>query len=102
MLKFSGLTILSNSNDMNITDSNIFAMKPGDAMTGMSTHTFYNEPDVQSLKNGLKVIYHSHNKEEEVFSKKDAINMINTWDKVAKDYASIFEELRNRENIVRY
>jgi len=87
---------------MNITDSNIFAMKPGDAMTGMSTHTFYNEPDVQSLKNGLKVIYHSHNKEEEVFSKKDNMNMINTWDKVAKDYASIFEKLRNRENIVRY
>ena len=87
---------------MNITDSNIFAMKPGDAMTGMSTHTFYNEPDVQSLKNGLKVIYHSHNKEEEVFSKKDNMNMINTWDKVTKDYASIFEKLRNRENIVRY
>ena len=27
--------------------------------------------------------------------------MINTWDKVTKDYASIFEKLRNRENIVR-
>ena len=87
---------------MNITDSNVFAMKPGDAMTGMSTHTFYNEPDGQSLKNGLKVIYHSHNKEEEVFSKKDAINMINTWDKVAKDYISIFEEVSNRKYITRY
>ena len=30
------------------------------------------------------------------------MNMINTWDKVTKDYASIFEKLRNRENIVRY
>ena len=87
---------------MNISDSNIFAMKPGDAMTGMSTHTFYNEPNVEALKNGLKVLYHSHNKEQEIFSKKDNMNMINTWDKIANDYATIFQELHNRENIVRY
>ena len=87
---------------MNISDSNIFAMKPGDAMTGMSTHTFYNEPNVEALKNGLKVLYHSHNKEQEIFSKKDNMNMINTWNKIANDYATIFQELHNRENIVRY
>tara|TARA_R110001599_G_scaffold33270_2_gene107908 strand:- start:1064 stop:1678 length:615 start_codon:yes stop_codon:yes gene_type:complete len=87
---------------MNITDSNVFAMKPGDAMTGMSTHTFYNEPNVDALKNGIKMIYHSHNKEEEIYSKKDAMNMVNTWKKVAEDYATVFEKVINRSNIVRY
>jgi len=87
---------------MNITDSNVFAMKPGDAMTGMSTHTFYNEPNVDALKNGIKMIYHSHNKEEEIYSKKDAINMVNTWEKVAEDYATVFEKVIDRSDIVRY
>ena len=31
-------------------------------MTGMSTHTFYNEPNSDALTNGIKMIYHSHNK----------------------------------------
>ena len=87
---------------MNIADSNIFAMKSGDAMTGMSTHTFYNEPNVDALKNGIKMIYHSHNKEEEIYSKKDAINMVNTWEKVAEDYATVFEKVIDRSDIVRY
>ena len=87
---------------INITDSNVFAMKPGDAMTGMSTHTFYNEPNSDALKNGLKMIYHSHNKEEEVYAKKKAMNMINTWDKVTEDYVYILEEVSARQSIVRY
>ena len=87
---------------VDITDSNVFAMKPGDAMTGMSTHTFYNEPNTNALTNGLKMIYHSHNKEEEIYSKKDAMNMINTWDKVVEDYVTVFNQVANRDNIVRY
>ena len=87
---------------INITDSNVFAMKPGDAMTGMSTHTFYNEPNAESLKNGIKMIYHSHNKEEEVYSKKDAMNMINTWEKITKDYGNALEDIKVRNNIVRH
>ena len=87
---------------IDITDSNVFAMKPGDAMTGMSTHTFYNEPNTNALTNGLKMIYHSHNKEKEIYSKKDAMNMINTWDKVVEDYVTVFNQVANRDNIVRY
>ena len=87
---------------LNITDSNVFAMKPGDSMTGMSTHTFYNEPDISTLTNGIKMIYHSHNKEEEIYSKRNNMNMVNTWEKVAEDYAAVFEEVSSRTNIVRY
>ena len=43
------------------------------------------------LKNGIKVLYHSHNKEEEVYSKKDAMNMVNTWEKITKDYGNALE-----------
>ena len=87
---------------MDISDSNVFAMKSGDAMTGMNTHTFYNEPNGDALKNGLKLIYHSHNKDEEVYAKKNAMNMINTWDKVTEHYVSILEEVSARQSIVRY
>ena len=30
------------------------------------------------------------------------MNMVNTWKKVAEDYVSVFEEISNRTNIVRY
>ena len=48
------------------------------------------------------MIYHSHNKEEEVYAKKKSMNMINTWDKVTEDYVSILEEVSARQSIVRY
>jgi len=98
----NGFIVPVERKSVNITDSNVFAMKPGDAMTGMSTHTFYNEPSMEALKNGIKVLYHSHNKEEEVYSKKDAMNMLNTWEKIAEDYVRVLEEIKVRNNIVRH
>ena len=38
----------------------------------------------------------------ETHPKKDAMNMINTWDKVVEDYVTVFNQVANRDNIVRY
>ena len=65
----NGFRLPTERKSMNIADPNVFAMKSGDSMTGMSTHTFYNEPNGEALTNGLKLIYHSHNKEEEIYNK---------------------------------
>ena len=98
----NGFRLPTERKSMNIADPNVFAMKSGDSMTGMSTHTFYNEPNVQALTNGLKMIYHSHNKEEEIYNKRNNMNMVNTWKKVTEDYVKVLEEVSNRTDIVRY
>ena len=87
----NGFRLPTERKSMNIADPNVFAMKSGDAMTGMSTHTFYNEPNVQALTNGIKMIYHSHNKEEEIYNKRNNMNMVNTWEKIAEDYGETYD-----------
>ena len=59
-----GLKLPVTRNSVNINDPGVFATKPGDAMTMMSTHTFINEPSGQHLEQALKYIYHHHNKQD--------------------------------------
>ena len=86
---------------MNIQDSGVFAMKPGDATTLMSTHTFYNEPQSEDLINKMKFIYHSHNKDGQFFDKLNDFKLVNTWTKVVEEYLSILKEVNDRPTTVR-
>ena len=47
---------------INIQKPEIFALKPGDATTMMSTHTFINEPSHEDLSRAMSYVYNSHNK----------------------------------------
>lgn len=85
---------------MNISDNGVFAMKPGDAMTMMSTHTFYNEPNGQTVQQGLQYVYHHHNKEE-LYKRLDKATMKNTWDHVADLYEGVINEVQYRQGTVR-
>ena len=96
-----GIRINVNRQTMNIQDSSVFAMKPGDATTLMSTHTFYNEPQSEDLINKMRFIYHSHNKDGQFFDKLDGLELENTWSKVAEDYLAIFKEVNDRPITVR-
>ena len=60
---------------VNINDPGIFATKPGDAMTMMSSHTFVNEPSGQHLEQALKYIYHHHNKQD-LYDRLDSIPLL--------------------------
>ena len=96
-----GLRVNVNRQTMNIQDSGVFAMKPGDAATLMSTHTFFNEPNGDDLVNKMKFVYHSHNKDGQFFDKLEDLSLPNTWSKVAEDYLSVFNELNSRPSTVR-
>jgi len=77
---------------VNITDPNIFALKPGDSTTLMSTHTFINEPSLDYLKKVLQYIYHSHDKTP-FFEQVNTIDTLNTWGSVADKYLQVFKEI---------
>lgn len=85
---------------INITDPKIFAMKPGDASTMMGSHTFANEPDVNSLANALNYVYTSHNKKE-LFNKVKDINTLTTWSDATDIFIAAMEVVANRDYTTR-
>ncbi len=95
-----GLKLPVKQENVNITDPAIFATKPGDAMTMMSTHTFVNEPSGQHLEQGLKYIYHHHNKQD-LYKRLENIPIKNTWDRVAELYEGVINEVQYRDGTVR-
>ena len=84
---------------INIQNSNIFALKPGDAATLMSTHTFINEPSHDDLKKAMIHVYQSHSKKD--MYDKLSYAQLNNWDSVANKYLEVFTQIANRESIRR-
>ena len=95
-----GLNIPTSPRNINISDAGVFAMKSGDAMTRMSTHTFINEPSGQHLEQVLKYIYHHHRKED-LYKKLDNVSMENTWSHVIDMYEGVINEIGQREGTAR-
>lgn len=95
-----GLKLPVQAQSINITDPGVFATKPGDAMTLMSSHTFINEPSGQHLEQALKYIYHHHNKQD-LYKKLEEIPMKNTWDHVTNMYEGVINEVQYRDGTVR-
>jgi len=92
-----GVRIPTRNQTIDITSNSVFAQKPGDAFSLMSTHTFMNEPDGQSLENLLKYVYASHDKNK-YFDKVNELKLENTWEKVAQDYAKVINDVGNRKD----
>jgi glycosyltransferase involved in cell wall biosynthesis len=81
---------------INIQDPSIFALKPGDSTTLMSTHTFVNEPSVEHLKSAMVSIYHSHDRES-ILSKTKNNTAINSWESVSNHYISVLTKIAHRQ-----
>ena len=84
----------------NVCDPTIFATKPGDATTLMSTHSFYREPIGHSLQGAIKYIYHHHHRDE-WFEKIEAATPENTWSFVADKYMEVLENVAGRKGTQR-
>ncbi len=83
-----GIRIQTNQKAIDISSSEIFAQKPGDAFTMMSSHTIINEPNGQHLEKALQWMYHSHDKKDK-FEQVKNLDMPNTWENVAKQYVEV-------------
>lgn len=94
-----GFRIPVNRIPIDITNSKIFAMKPGDAMTGMGGHAFVNEPDANGLQQTLAFAYHGHNNEP--FEKVKDYETTNTWDNVSNDYIKVIDKIISNPEIRR-
>ena len=81
---------------MDITDPNVFALKPGDSSTLMSSHTFMNEPLEESLKNALHHLYNSHDRQK-MIDKIESIDSLNTWDTAIDEYIRVFNKIKERK-----
>ena len=91
-----GIRIQTNQKAIDISSSEIFAQKPGDAFTMMSSHTIINEPSGQHLEKALQWIYHSHDKKIK-FEEVNNLKLVNTWENVAKQYVEVLTNVRNTD-----
>ena len=83
-----GVRIQTNQTVVDISAAEVFAQKPGDSFTMMSSHTIVNEPSGQNLEKALQWMYHSHDKKNH-FDKVSTLDMPNTWENVAKQYVEV-------------
>ena len=90
-----GIRTPTTKNMINIDSPELFALKPGDATTLMSTHTFAEEPSREGLQAQLQNIYHHHEKDRLINEIKD-VELENTWDKVASQYEEIILNVGER------
>jgi len=95
-----GLRIGTAPKAIDITSPEVFAQKPGDSFTMMSSHTFTNEPDGQALKKALQWIYHSHDKKAQ-FEAVANLENNNTWENVAKEYAEVVKNISTKDQPIR-
>jgi glycosyltransferase involved in cell wall biosynthesis len=87
-----GFKIPVESRPININDPNIFALKPGDSSTLMSTHTFANEPSLPHLQKILQHIYHNHYKTN-LFEQIKDITSLTTWTVAATQYLQVLKNV---------
>jgi glycosyltransferase involved in cell wall biosynthesis len=90
-----GLRIPTQPKAVDITSGEIFAQKPGDAFTLMSSHTFINEPSGQHLEKTLQWIYQSHDKKS-YFEAVQNLDLQNTWHNVANHYAEVLKNVAGK------
>ena len=91
----AGLRIPTTRKMIDITSNELFALKPGDATTLMSTHTFIEEPIGEHLKGAMQHIYHHHEKDKLIGNIKN-VELKNTWSNVAIQYKEMLENVAER------
>lgn len=95
-----GFKLTTRKTPIDINDNKYFATKPGDAMTLMSSHTFANEPDGQSLIDTLKYLYHHH--EKDAYFNKLKETTLNSWETVVEEYVKVFKNVAGRKQVNRF
>ena len=89
-----GGRISTQRNIIDLTNPNIFALKPGDSLSNMGAHAVIDEPDPESLKFNMRLIYFHHERNK-LLNKVLESNNPNTWPVIAKQYGDVLNTLAN-------
>ena len=81
----------------NLMADHIFAGKPGDALTLMSTHGYVLDPDFDELKKQMKNLYHHHEKQN-IISRVKSAKLENTWENVGNRYLGVFDTILSKND----
>jgi len=63
----------------------LFALKPGDSVTGMGGHSWVLEPEAENLKFQMRLIY-QHHERKAIIDKVKSYDNPNKWDTVISGY----------------
>ena len=85
---------------IDITNQEVFAMKPGDATTMMSTHGTVLEPSPESVSKTMADFYYNH-KKDDILNKARNFKLENTWENVILKYQSALEKISANSDVRR-
>jgi len=83
-----GIKFEMTTQNININAPEVFALKPGDATTMMSTHTSVQEPTIDSVSNAMRHLYMHHEKDQ-FFDKVNNFKLENSWENVIVKYNEV-------------
>jgi len=89
-----GLRLNVRRNFVDLTNPRIFATKPGDSLSNMSTHSWILEPDEQDLANKMRFLYHHHERDT-ILEKVQTATNLTTWEQAAELYKELLIKIYN-------
>lgn len=94
-----GLRINSAKRLLDLTNSRVFAIKPGDSLTNMGSHGWVIEPVESDLVNKMKFLYHHHDKDTVLSTVNNA--KLTTWSMMADNFEKLLTQVNNKSNTSR-
>jgi glycosyltransferase involved in cell wall biosynthesis len=85
---------------IDITNQEVFALKPGDSTTMMSTHGTVLEPSTESVSQTMTDFYLNH-KKDDILQKARNFKLENTWENVILKYQSALEKISANSDVRR-
>lgn len=89
-----GLRLNVRRSFIDLTNPKVFATKPGDSLSNMSTHSWILEPDEQDLSNKMKFLYHHHERNT-ILQKVETASKLTTWEQAASMYKDLLTKIYN-------
>lgn len=95
-----GFKIESQRQHVDLTSSDLFAIKPGDSLSGMGEHGWILEPNPAALKHHMRVLY-SHHERKKFFDQVALYENPNTWSRVGDLYTEVIKVIYDRPHTQR-
>jgi glycosyltransferase involved in cell wall biosynthesis len=95
-----GFKIESQRQHVDLTSPDLFAVKPGDSLSGMGEHGWILEPNPAALKHHMRVLY-SHHERKKFFEQVALYENPNTWDNIGNLYSEVIKLIYDRPHTQR-
>jgi len=90
-----GMFLNTTQKFIDLTEKKVFAIKPGDSLTGMGSHGSIIEPNAEDVKSKMQLLYFHHERNRVLAGIDNA--KLSTWETVGNQYYQVLERINTHE-----